>query len=473
MKKFFLLFVTLSLCYFVTPAQAVFDPLAVPNNRVGVHILDPQEIHQAAKLVNSSGGSWGYVTIPIRSNDRDREKWIRFFDNAKKEKLIPIIRLATYPEGPAWVKPTPFDLVDFANFLSDMPWPTKNRYIILFNEPNHANEWGGEVSPGEYATMILDANRIFKDRSVDYFLLSAGLDMSAPNSKTSMDAFEFYRQMNVYQPEWLAYLDGLSVHAYPNPGFKASPYTTNRYGILSYQYELNYLRTNKPIFITETGTLRESGFWIPAFEVWKSSNIVAITPFILMAGSGDFAGFSLLDPGGQPKTAYWEIERVPKIAGSPLLANPVIIESLASFKSGETSSAPLNIWQRIKDLFTPKVVISKLRVRDSEIWVEIADTESKREQGLSGRDKLDSDSGMLFIFDRPDKYSFWMKDMKINLDFVWIRDGKIVYLSRNISNPTTLYPPYDVNKVLEVNAGFIDANKIEVGDKIEVWQTTK
>lgn len=103
-----------------------------------------------------------------------------------------------------------------------------------------------------------------------------------------------------------------------------------------------------------------------------------------MAGSGDFAGFSLLDPGGQPKTAYWEIERVPKIAGSPLLANPVIIESLASFKSGETSSAPLNIWQRIKDLFTPKVVISKLRVRDSEIWVEIADTESKESRDYQG-----------------------------------------------------------------------------------------
>ena len=85
MKKFFLLFVTLSLCYFVTPAQAVFDPLAVPNNRVGVHILDPQEIHQAAKLVNSSGGSWGYVTIPIRSNDRDREKWIRFLITPKRK----------------------------------------------------------------------------------------------------------------------------------------------------------------------------------------------------------------------------------------------------------------------------------------------------------------------------------------------------------------------------------------------------
>ena len=142
MKKFFLLFVTLSLCYFVTPAQAVFDPLAVPNNRVGVHILDPQEIHQAAKLVNSSGGSWGYVTIPIRSNDRDREKWIRFFDNAKKEKLIPIIRLATYPEGPAGSNHL-FDLVDFANFLSDMPWPTKNRY--LFCSTSQIMPMNGEV----------------------------------------------------------------------------------------------------------------------------------------------------------------------------------------------------------------------------------------------------------------------------------------------------------------------------------------
>ena len=143
MKKFFLLFVTLSLCYFVTPAQAVFDPLAVPNNRVGVHILDPQEIHQAAKLVNSSGGSWGYVTIPIRSNDRDREKWIRFFDNAKKEKLIPIIRLATYPEGPAWVKPTPLILSTLPIFFQiclGLP-----KIDILFCSTSQIMPMNGEV----------------------------------------------------------------------------------------------------------------------------------------------------------------------------------------------------------------------------------------------------------------------------------------------------------------------------------------
>ena len=55
-----------------------YDPASVPNNRVGVHILDPNEINDAAKLINSSGGDWGYVTIPIRSNDRDRDKWLKF-----------------------------------------------------------------------------------------------------------------------------------------------------------------------------------------------------------------------------------------------------------------------------------------------------------------------------------------------------------------------------------------------------------
>ena len=158
-----------------------YDPASVPNNRVGVHILDPNEINDAAKLINSSGGDWGYVTIPIRSNDRDRDKWLKFFQNARRLHVIPIIRLATYPNSDVWVEPNSADLIDFANFLNDMPWPTNNRYLILFNEPNHANEWGGNLNPYNYATLLIDAHRIFKDRSSDFFLISAGLDMSSPN----------------------------------------------------------------------------------------------------------------------------------------------------------------------------------------------------------------------------------------------------------------------------------------------------
>ena len=469
LKKMFIFFVTLSLANFVTNVKA-FDPLAVPNNRFGVHILDTPEIHEAAKLVNSNGGSWGYVTIPMRSNDRDRAKWVKFFLAARTEKIIPIIRLATYPEKDTWVAPTAYDLVDFANFLSDMTWPTKNRYLILFNEPNHANEWGGKVSPKSYVNILLDANTIFKDRSRDYFLLSAGLDMSAPNSKTSMDALEFYRQMSVAQPRWPDAIDGLSVHAYPNPAFMAGPDSVGRYGIASFEYEQKIV--NKPIFITETGTKWESGFWPRAFARWNRSNIVAITPFVLMAGSGDFAPFSLLDASGQPKSGYREIEALPKVSGSPLLANISIVDSIEpqSFSS-KTFTSNEYFWQRLKSFlkFEKPITISKLKIKNKIISIEKADTEFLRTRGLSGRERLEDDSGMLFIFDKPGRYGFWMKGMKFDLDFVWLKDQTVVHLSQNIQNPTTLYPPMPINKVLEANAGFIQENNIALGDTMEVW----
>ena len=295
MLKKLLLFLVLS----VSPALA-YDPTSVPNNRIGVHILDPGEISQAAKLVNSAGGDWGYVTLPIRSNDRDRDKWLKFFQEARRLHIIPVIRLATFPDGGTWVEPNSTDLVDFANFLADMPWPTRNRYIVLFNEPNHSYEWGGTVNPYAYATLLLDAHRIFKDRSADFFLLSAGMDMSAPNSFTSMDALQFYRNMSV----WQTAVDGFSVHVYPN----------SRAGILSYRKEPI---GNKPVFITEVGWIGQPDMYPAALRnIWTENNIVAITPFLLQAGAGEFAQFSLLN-----SPAYSGLISLPKIAGSPLLSN--------------------------------------------------------------------------------------------------------------------------------------------------------
>ena len=144
MPVLLIVFFLFSVC--LSPASAIVSPLSVPNNRIGVHILDPNEIFDAAKLVNSGGGDWGYVTIPIRSDDRDLAKWTQFMQAAGRLHLIPIIRLITYHSSGQWVAPTAYDLVDFSNFLNGLPWPVKNRYIVLFNEPNHAKEWGGTVS---------------------------------------------------------------------------------------------------------------------------------------------------------------------------------------------------------------------------------------------------------------------------------------------------------------------------------------
>lgn len=435
MKKI-LLSATLLLCYSVTSALAIYDPLSVPNNRYGVHILEPGEITQAANLVNSSGGDWGYVTVPIRSDDRDRDKWTEFFTKAGKLHIIPLVRLATYPDGGTWVRPTPYDLVDFANFLADMPWPTANRYIILFNEPNHSKEWGGEVDPKQYANLLVDAKDIFKSRSADFFLLSAGLDMSAPTNNTSLEALEFYRRMSA---GWLQAIDGLSFHAYPNPGFSAPITSKSRYGLTSYKYELKNLKITKPVFITETGSINPSNFYPQAFTVFTDTQITAITPFLLQAGAGEFTRFSLLNT-----PAYLAIQNLTKISGSPLLTSNPSNSSNPSIKIGKTT-----------------------------ILVELADTPEKITQGLSDRKELDRNTGMLFVFDKPTTSPFWMFHMNFPLDFIWISGSRVIQLNENIPPPSqtngipkVVTPEQPVDRVLEINAGYIKSHGIKEGDEV-------
>lgn len=112
----------------------------------------------------------------------------------------------------------------------------------------------------------------------------------------------------------------------------------------------------------------------------------------------------------------------------------------------------------------------------AEINIEIADTKEKKALGLGGRQSLASDSGMLFLYEKPDKYKFWMKGMKIPLDFIWINDSRIVDLLENIEPPKVTQKDEDlplvapivaVDKILEVNADFVDSHNIKVGDKIE------
>ncbi len=59
-------------------------------------------------------------------------------------------------------------------------------------------------------------------------------------------------------------------------------------------------------------------------------------------------------------------------------------------------------------------------INEKAITIEIADTQEKKNQGLSGRDQLLPNHGMLFIFEKNGNYSFWMDKMKFNLDFVFI-----------------------------------------------------
>jgi len=126
--------------------------------------------------------------------------------------------------------------------------------------------------------------------------------------------------------------------------------------------------------------------------------------------------------------------------------------------------------------FPQKSVVSALEINGSKLKVEIADNESSRNKGLSNRESLATDEGMLFIFPKPDKYAFWMKGMKFPLDFIWIKDLAVVDLLSNIQPPKSgekdeSLPIYsskaEFNKVLEVSTGTIGRLNIKVGDAIK------
>lgn len=115
--------------------------------------------------------------------------------------------------------------------------------------------------------------------------------------------------------------------------------------------------------------------------------------------------------------------------------------------------------------------IGRVYIGNTCIRVDIADSDSEREQGLMLRDGLDEDQGMLFIFEKEDIYCFWMKNMNFPLDIIWINKGnKIVDIKKNVpcsqDNLEVLIPNESAIYVLEVNAGFADKNKIEIGDRI-------
>lgn len=107
--------------------------------------------------------------------------------------------------------------------------------------------------------------------------------------------------------------------------------------------------------------------------------------------------------------------------------------------------------------------------------VEIATTPSQQEKGLSGRNSLLTDHGMFFVFEKEGYYPFWMKDMKFSIDIIYIANGKVVTLFKNVKPATDPFttivkPTQPVTAVLEINAGEADKYTILVGDQVNLSQ---
>ena len=334
LKKIFILFLILIFGFFFNS-----HILASESNIFGLHLTQTEDIHQAKDIINSSGGDWGWITIVIRTDQLDHQTWQDFFDNCRKYHIIPIIRLATIAEGDNWKIPDNSDIDNLANFLNSLNWPTKTQHIVLFNEVNHAQEWGGQINVKTYVDKSLYTIERFKNLNSDFFILSGALDLAAPEQNPNFkSAYNFYQEINNYDSDYFYKIDALASHSYPNHGFVGTPNDTGQHSIRGYLWELNLIknlsgRQNLPVFITETSWPHQEGitknrnfyttkttakFLVDSLNIWQQdSQIKAITPFIFNYSNSPFDHFSWLDENCQLYPEYQQLIDCPKNKNKP------------------------------------------------------------------------------------------------------------------------------------------------------------
>ena len=103
--------------------------------------------------------------------------------------------------------------------------------------------------------------------------------------------------------------------------------------------------------------------------------------------------------------------------------------------------------------------------------MEVADTDASRALGLSGHAPLADSEGMIFVFEKPDAYGFWMKDMNFPIDIIWIDENlKILQIEHSLKPetfPKIFYGSEKTLYVLEITGGQSIFLNLKIGDSIK------
>ncbi len=107
------------------------------------------------------------------------------------------------------------------------------------------------------------------------------------------------------------------------------------------------------------------------------------------------------------------------------------------------------------------------------IELEVARTPQEQATGLMHRPSLPDNRGMLFPFNPPLTVSFWMKNVQIPLDMIFLRQGKVLFIAADVppcrSEPCPVYGPnVPIDQVIELRGGRAKELGIQVGDAIVV-----
>lgn len=112
-------------------------------------------------------------------------------------------------------------------------------------------------------------------------------------------------------------------------------------------------------------------------------------------------------------------------------------------------------------------------INNQTIKVEVVNEASTMAKGLSGRNNLCANCGMLFVYPDYQIRNFWMKEMNFPLDIVWIRDETIVGFAVDVQpfdeqgQISRMASAEPINLVLELNSGWLKKNNVKIGDKLK------
>jgi hypothetical protein len=274
-----------------------------PNKR-GIHLLlddgrgrwDTSVWGEHLQYARQTVGEWGYVVELIRLDDLEVDRWQFFMDLCAALRLTPVLRLATtYDRANRWWTAPVTDAQgsyeaiahQYAAFVGGLRWASDEHYVIVGNEPNHGNEWGGRADPAAYARFLIEVSSAIRAADPQALILNAGFDPYTPHTGSQpfvdgmyyMDEESFLDGMIAAYPDVFSYIDVWASHSYPQGPFTQPPWIqsygrdmlndavnpqhsepptgiVNR-GINGYDWERWKLATygirNLPVMITETG----------------------------------------------------------------------------------------------------------------------------------------------------------------------------------------------------------------------------
>lgn len=127
-----------------------------------------------------------------------------------------------------------------------------------------------------------------------------------------------------------------------------------------------------------------------------------------------------------------------------------------------------------KNNLFPFLKNEKALIKDKTFKLIIAKTREEKEIGLSGKESLPQDQGMLFPFEKEGFYSFWVKDMKFSIDIIYINKNRIITIYRNVQPlkkgelPNIYKPEEPADTVLEINGGLSQKYGFDKGNEVAV-----